>query len=74
MIEKLKTVDVEISDSQIILREKGQSYIFDFSTTSKRLAHSSTLERSIWKRSASGYGIHWPLIDEDISIKALLVW
>ncbi len=37
-----------------------------------RLEHSSQDERSNWQILGSGSGIHWPDIDEDISIEALL--
>ncbi len=29
-------------------------------------------QREVWEFSAAGAGIHWPLIDEDLSISALL--
>jgi hypothetical protein len=29
-------------------------------------------ERNFYKISPSGYGIHWPAIDEDLSIKGLI--
>jgi len=29
-------------------------------------------ERSRWKVSGAGYGIHWPDIDEDLSAEGLL--
>lgn len=38
-----------------------------------RLLHSSTKERSDWRLIGSGSGIHWNQIDEDISIKNLLL-
>lgn len=38
-----------------------------------RLLHSSTKERNDWRLMGSGSGIHWNQIDEDISIKNLLL-
>jgi hypothetical protein len=38
-----------------------------------RLLHSSTNERNDWRLIGSGSGIHWNQIDEDISIKNLLL-
>lgn len=38
-----------------------------------RLLHSSTKERNDWRLIGSGSGIHWNQIDEDISIKNLLL-
>jgi len=37
-----------------------------------RLLHGSTLERGRWRLIGQGSGLHWPDLDEDISIKNLL--
>ncbi|HEU4571934.1 MAG TPA: DUF2442 domain-containing protein [Candidatus Limnocylindrales bacterium] len=37
-----------------------------------RLLHASTAERNDWRLVGRGPGIHWPSIDEDISVAALL--
>jgi hypothetical protein len=39
---------------------------------SEKLFTANEFQRSIYRISNSGYGIHWPLIDEDLSIEALL--
>jgi Protein of unknown function (DUF2442) len=36
------------------------------------LLHASPQQRSNWKISGGGYGIHWPDIDEDLSTEGLL--
>jgi hypothetical protein len=36
------------------------------------LAHASTQQREHWEIFDQGYGIHWPDLDEDISVLALL--
>ena len=36
------------------------------------LEKASEIERNTFEVSPSGYGIHWPLLDEDISIDGLL--
>jgi hypothetical protein len=36
------------------------------------LANAKEEEQQAFEVSPSGYGIHWPLIDEDISIDGLL--
>ena len=38
-----------------------------------RLAHASVEERSNWQLIGPGLGIHWPDIDEDISVENLLM-
>ena len=37
-----------------------------------RLAYATSLERSNWELIGGGQGIHWPDLDEDISIEGLL--
>jgi hypothetical protein len=37
-----------------------------------RLRHESAKERENWKIEGQGYGIHWPDLDEDISVEGLL--
>jgi hypothetical protein len=37
-----------------------------------RLAHGSPSERQRWRLISDGIGIHWPDLDEDISIAGLL--
>lgn len=37
-----------------------------------RLAHGTKAERSNWRLIGRGEGIHWPVLDEDISIESLL--
>jgi len=37
-----------------------------------RLLHASQKDRDHWEVSGAGFGIHWPTIDEDLSIEGLL--
>lgn len=37
-----------------------------------RLLEAKPEERSLWEPCAAGYGIHWPLLDEDLSTEGLL--
>ncbi len=39
---------------------------------SNKLKNATDIERAFYKISPSGYGIHWPLIDEDLSVEAIL--
>ncbi len=38
-----------------------------------RLLHANQSERNNWRWIGGGKGIHWPLIDEDISIQHLVI-
>lgn len=37
-----------------------------------RLFEATPAERARWEKAGSGYGIHWPEIDEDLSTEGLL--
>ena len=37
-----------------------------------RLVHATKKERETWRLLANGRGIHWPGVDEDISVSNLL--
>ena len=50
----------------------GKEYTFPLADISKKLADASIGEREKYEISPSGYGIHWPLIDEDLSIDGLI--
>jgi hypothetical protein len=59
------------SEALIVITEAGAVSI-PWEQCSDRLASASPLERSRAELSASGYGIHWPLIDEDLAVGPLL--
>lgn len=60
------------NEKTMILNVDDKQYTFQLSAISKKLASASHIEREKYKISPSGYGIHWPLIDEDLSIDGLL--
>ncbi len=37
-----------------------------------RLAHATSTERANWRFVGRGEGIHWPDLDEDVSVEGLL--
>ena len=38
-----------------------------------RLSHALPLHRAVWEFIGGGHGIHWPELDEDISVDNLLL-
>ena len=50
----------------------GEEKMFKVSEVSFVLDNATELEKMTFKISPSGYGIHWQLLDEDISIDGLL--
>ncbi len=37
-----------------------------------RLLHATPRERDNWQLAGAGFGMHWPDIDEDLSVEGLL--
>jgi len=50
----------------------NKEYVFQIEKISKKLLNASQIERDKYEISPSGYGLHWPLLDEDLSIDGLL--
>ena len=67
-----KVQKIIFSGSQMRLKVDSKEVIINLTKISQRLLKASKKERETYKVSPSGYGIHWPLIDEDLSVNALL--
>ena len=50
----------------------GILYSFALSEISTKLAKATEKERQNYRFSPSGYGIHWDILDEDLSFTALI--
>jgi len=73
MMNKCHKIEkVSFVKDKLILKVDGRKYSFPLFDISKRLANASFAEREKFEISPSGYGIHWPLIDEDLSIDGLI--
>ena len=64
--------DVKFKDGMLHLTVDGQLISLNIEDVSSRLALASESARSHFEVSPSGYGIHWPDCDEDLSVDALL--
>lgn len=64
--------DAKMSGTTLIVVVDGRQYRFDLAKASKRLARATQPQRDNFELSPSGYGIHWPELDEDLSIDGLL--
>lgn len=64
--------NLRIEQDKLFFKVDGVEYAFKLEEVSCRLANASENERDDFRISPSGYGIHWDLIDEDISIKELI--
>jgi hypothetical protein len=64
--------DVRIDGMTLTMVVDGRLCRFDLAKASKRLARATQTQRDKFELSPSGYGIHWPDIDEDLSVDGLL--
>jgi len=63
---------VTISGSVMRLEVDGRVHEIDLAKQSPRLASATQQQREEVKVSPSGYGLHWPDVDEDLSIDGLI--
>ena len=63
---------VQFEGQRLRISVDGKDHEFQLSAVSEKLANASEIERNKCQISPSGYGIHWPSIDEDLSIDGLL--
>ena len=63
---------IETTPKALIVIMEAGSVSIPWEDCSERLARASLIERSRAELSPSGYGIHWPLIDEDLAVGPLL--
>ena len=68
--ERVKGVKVTNDDIQVDLMD-GRSIIAPL-VWYPRLLNASAKQRKNWQPSAAGYGVHWPDLDEDLSVEGLL--
>jgi hypothetical protein len=71
-MEAYKLSKIYFDQDNLVLVHNNQQYFFKINEISDKLAKASAKERNNFKISPSGYGIHWPSIDEDLSINGLL--
>ena len=64
-------VDVQVDDSMIRVRFSGGLEIATPVARFPRLKSADSAQRARWELIGRGYGIHWPDVDEDLSIRGL---
>jgi len=67
-----RVANIWVKDSGLIVALKDGREIRAPLAWFPRLASASPEQRAKWETSAAGHGIHWPLIDEDLSVDGLL--
>ena len=64
--------DVTVSDHRLtVVLDDGRSLSVPLEWF-PRLLHGTPAERAHWQLNGRGTGIHWPDLDEDISVEGLL--
>lgn len=69
----VKIVAVTVTDDTVSVDlEDGRSLSIPIGWY-PRLAYATETERTNFQISGAGYGIHWPLLDEDIGVEGLIL-
>lgn len=63
---------MKFEDGFLVITIDGQTKRYELKKVSPVLEKASEVERNQFEVSPAGYGIYWPLLDEDISIDGLL--
>ena len=65
-------IDIEVSDTALrVVLSDGRELSVPLAWF-PRLRDATPQERSNWTSIGRGHGLHWPDLDEDISVRALL--
>lgn len=70
--EPITASAMETTRDALVLEIAGRQVRILWERCSKKLASATELERTTAELSPGGYGIHWPLLDEDLSIGGLI--
>ncbi len=72
MIATHKVDEITFDQNFMYLYLNGKTFKVAIEPVSSKLKAADEIQRNFYKISPSGYGIHWPLIDEDLSVDLLL--
>ena len=64
--------EISFRGTIMLLHVDERDYEVDISSQSQRLASATPAQRQNFVVSPSGYGIHWPDLDEDLSVDGLI--
>ncbi len=64
--------NVSVTGCVLHLDVDGKSYDIDLDRQSQRLASATQIQKERFEVSPSGYGLHWPEVDEDLSVDGLI--
>ena len=67
-----RVMNVSSNDAVLVVELEDGRTISVPLTWYPRLLHASQKDRDDWRVAGGGFGIHWPTLDEDLSIDGLL--
>ena len=70
--EVITAVSIETTDDELVIRLADREVRIPWERCSPILAAATADERRRAELSPGGYGIHWPMLDEDLSIGGLV--
>lgn len=68
----LEIADVHCTDHDLVVSLKDGRKIVTPLWWYPRLYHAAPEQRSRWELAGAGRGIHWPGVDEDLSLEGML--
>jgi hypothetical protein len=67
-----RITDLRCSDSELeVFLRDGRRFAVPLAWY-PRLLKATPVQRAHWEPSAAGHGVHWPDIDEDLSIEGIM--
>jgi len=72
MEKAYNNLDLRFEKEWLILNADNQIIKLKLKDISKKLSNATVQELNDFKITPSGYGIHWRLLDEDLSVNGLL--
>ena len=65
-------IKVEVSDTAVRITLSDGRELSAPLAWFPRLANGTPTQRAHWELAGAGYGVHWPDVDEDVSVRALM--
>jgi hypothetical protein len=72
MSQQHNVQSLEFQEQMMVLQVDDHIYHIPIAQASPHLAQASDRDRHHYRIAPSGYGIHWPTLDEDLSINGLI--
>lgn len=71
-IEGVGIADVRCTDDALVVDLVDGRTIITPLAWYPRLLHATPAQRARWEKAGAGFGVHWPELDEDLSVRGML--